>query len=142
MGLNIGILVEAFVSILLLITIGYCLVLNRRLKMLRADEATLKGTIAELTTAAARAESAIAGLKVAAGDTESALTDRTREANDLARRLAENVAAGEDVMERLSAVALAAGVKPARIMPTSATADREARVTSLRERRAQGGHAA
>jgi uncharacterized protein DUF6468 len=137
MTMNMGILVEGLVSVLLILTIGYCIILNRQLKMLRADEATLKNTIAELTIAAARAENAISGLRAAASETETALNDRTRQTNLLSRRLAEHVVAGEDVMARLAAIVQVASpdagaraaVKPERV-------DTATRVTSLQARRA------
>jgi len=48
---------------LLMVTIGYCMLLNKRLKRLKADEHSLKATIAELITATEIAERAIGGLK-------------------------------------------------------------------------------
>ena len=36
-------MIESLVAVLLLLTIGYCVVLNRRLKRLKADEQALKG---------------------------------------------------------------------------------------------------
>ena len=45
---GIGLFIESVVAILLMLTIGYCMMLNRRLKLLKADEDTLRGTIAEL----------------------------------------------------------------------------------------------
>ena len=37
----LGIMIEGLVAILLMLTIGYCMLLNRRLKLLRADEELL-----------------------------------------------------------------------------------------------------
>ncbi len=137
MTMNIGILVEGLVSVLLILTIGYCVILNRQLKMLRADEATLKKTIAELTIAAARAENAISGLRAAASETETALNDRTRETNLLSHRLAEHVVAGEDVMARLAAIVQVASPDAgARATVKSERVDTATRVTSLQARRA------
>jgi len=48
---SFGLMIESLVAILLLLTIGYCVILNGRLKRLKADEQALKGTIAELITA-------------------------------------------------------------------------------------------
>ncbi len=137
MTMNIGILVEGLVSVLLILTIGYCVILNRQLKMLRADEATLKQTIAELTVAAARAENAISGLRAAASETETSLNDRTRETNLLSRRLAEHVVAGEDVMARLAAIVQVASpdTRLATAIKTEPV-DTASRVTSLQARRA------
>ena len=46
-----GIMIEGLVAILLMVTVGYCIVLNRRLQRLKADEHSLKATIGELITA-------------------------------------------------------------------------------------------
>ena len=54
------ILVESMVSVLLLLTILYCVRLNKQLRLLKADEQTLRATIAELITATEIAERAIA----------------------------------------------------------------------------------
>ncbi|MBL4758800.1 MAG: chemotaxis protein [Rhizobiales bacterium] len=143
MAMNIGILVDGLVSGLLILTIGYCIALNRRLKMLRADEATLKQTIGELIRAAARAENAISGLRAAAGETESALTDQTREANLLSQRLAEHVVAGEGIMTRLAAIVRVAEPETSIKTPTPVErVDATERVASLQARRAAGGRAA
>jgi len=46
-----GFLVETMVSILLLLTILYCVRLNKQLRLLKADENSLRATISELVTA-------------------------------------------------------------------------------------------
>ncbi len=63
MSHSLGVAIECLVAILLMVTIGYCMLLNKRLKRLKADEHSLKATIAELITATEIAERAIGGLK-------------------------------------------------------------------------------
>ena len=63
MSHSLGIAIESLVAVLLMLTIGYCMLLNSRLKRLKADEHSLKATIAELITATEIAERAIGGLK-------------------------------------------------------------------------------
>ena len=63
MSYSFGIAIESLVAILLMLTIGYCMLLNARLKRLKADEHSLKATIGELITATEIAERAIGGLK-------------------------------------------------------------------------------
>ena len=58
-----GFLVETMVSILLLLTILYCVRLNKQLRLLKADEQSLRATISELVTATEIADRAIGGLK-------------------------------------------------------------------------------
>src|SRR5258707_2755375 len=68
MSHSIGIAIESLVAILLMLTIGYCILLNARLKRLKADEHSLKAVIAELITATEIAERAIGGLKLTVRD--------------------------------------------------------------------------
>ena len=51
MSYHYGFLVETLVSILLLLTILYCVRLSRQLRLLKADEQSLRATISELITA-------------------------------------------------------------------------------------------
>ncbi|MDO8980158.1 MAG: chemotaxis protein, partial [Afipia sp.] len=53
-----GMIIEGLVAALLLLTIGYCMLLNSRLKRLKADEHSLKAVIGELITATEIAERA------------------------------------------------------------------------------------
>ena len=68
-----GYLVESMVSVLLLLTILYCVRLNKQLRLLKADEQTLRATISELITATEIAERAIAGLKATMREGEQSL---------------------------------------------------------------------
>ena len=51
MSNGLGLMIESLVAILLVLTIVYSILLNKRLKRLRADEMALKATISELITA-------------------------------------------------------------------------------------------
>jgi hypothetical protein len=62
-GSFVAVAVELLVAALLALTIGYCAVLNSRLKRLRADDASLRGTIAELVAATELAHRATSELK-------------------------------------------------------------------------------
>ena len=42
----LGVAIESLVAMLLMLTIAYCMLLNARLKRLKADEHSLKATIA------------------------------------------------------------------------------------------------
>ena len=46
MSHSFGLMIESLVAALLMLTIGYCMLLNKRLKRLKADEHSLKATIA------------------------------------------------------------------------------------------------
>ncbi len=76
MNHSLGIAIESLVAVLLLLTIGYCMLLNARLKRLKADEHSLKAIIAELITATEIAERAIGGLKHTVRDVNENLGDQ------------------------------------------------------------------
>jgi len=71
-----GFLVETMVSVLLLLTILYCVRLNKQLRLLKADENSLRATISELVTATEIADRAIAGLKSMMHQGEQALSEK------------------------------------------------------------------
>ena len=94
MGNGIALLIESLVAVLLIMTIGYCYLLNQRLAKLRADEGVLKATIAELVTATDIAGRAISGLKQAVNDCDSALGERLTRAERLSAELGASTATG------------------------------------------------
>jgi Domain of unknown function (DUF6468) len=102
-----GVVIEGLVAILLMVTIGYCTILNNRLKRLKADERVLKATIAELITATEMAERAVAGLRTTARECESTLGERMIAAEQCCAELNRQVKAGDVVIERLARVVVA-----------------------------------
>ncbi|MBK5962431.1 chemotaxis protein [Rhodoplanes elegans] len=103
----IGFAVEGLVSVLLLLTVIYCTMLNKQLRRLKADEHALKATIAELITATEIAERAIAGLKVTVRDVDQNIGDRLRTAERFAADISRQIEAGNLVLDRLTKVVLA-----------------------------------
>jgi hypothetical protein len=112
-----GVAIESLVAILLFVTIGYCMLLNSRLKRLKADEHSLKATIAELITATEIAERAIGGLKHAVRDVNENLGNRLNAASEMALQLKKQLAEGDNVIRRLSKIASAA--RPAEPEPAT-----------------------
>jgi hypothetical protein len=100
-----GLFIESLVAILLLVTIGYCVVLNRRLKRFKADEQSLKATISELITATGVAQRCVAGLKMTARECEATLGERLRDAEACCADLARHVKSGDAIIARLSEIA-------------------------------------
>ncbi len=105
---GLGMIIEILVAILLMLTIGYCMMLNRRLKLLRADEGALRATIGELITATEIAERAIGGLKVTARDCELGLGERLTRAERLTAELDRKLLACKEVIEHLARTPAAA----------------------------------
>ncbi|RTL50837.1 MAG: chemotaxis protein [Bradyrhizobiaceae bacterium] len=109
----IGIIIESLVAVLLLFTIGYCRLLNTRLKALKADEQSLKATIAELITATEIAERAIGGLKLTVRECDETLGSQLAAASDLSGTLGKQVSVGTDILKRLCDIAIAARAQQA-----------------------------
>jgi chromosome segregation ATPase len=101
-------MIETLVAALLLVTIGYCMLLNNRLKRLRADEHSLKAVIAELVTATEIAERAIGGLKHAVRDVNENLGNQLTSATQMSEYLKRQLSECDNVVRRLSKIAIAA----------------------------------
>jgi chromosome segregation ATPase len=112
MSHSFGVAIESLVAILLLLTIGYCMLLNSRLKRLKADEHSLKATIAELITATEIAERAIGGLKHTVRDVNENLGNQLTAAGQLSLQLKKQLAEGDHVVRRISKIAIAARSAP------------------------------
>jgi hypothetical protein len=97
-----GLLVEILVSGLLLITIGYCMKLNRRLEAMRADEAGLRQIVGELRTASERAETSVAGLKIATAEGERQLGDKLKLVEAAVVPLGRQIEAGEQLLTSIA----------------------------------------
>jgi hypothetical protein len=108
MSHGLGLMIESLVAMLLMLTIGYCVILNRRLKRLRADELSLKVTISELITVTEIAERAVAGLKLTAHECEGTLGARLASAERCCAELGRHTRAGEVVLDRISRVVMSA----------------------------------
>src|SRR3954453_14683949 len=113
-----GIAIESLVAMLLLLTLGYCILLNKRLQRLKADEHSLKATIGELITATEIAERAIGGLKHTVRDVNEHLGSQLTAASQMSAHLKAQLAEGDGVIRRLSKIAIAA--RPLSAEPTSA----------------------
>jgi len=119
---TVGLIIESLVAGLLVVTIGYCIVLNRRLVRLKADEMSLKATISELITATEIAERAVAGLKVAVRDCDRDIGERLRAAEQLSGSLGQQLVQGQDILARLARI-VAATKTPREAPPVADDAD-------------------
>lgn len=121
MSHSLGIVIESLVAVLLVLTIAYCMLLNKRLKCLKADEHSLKATIGELITATEIAERAIGGLKMTVREVNENLRNQISAAGSLSEQLEKQLAEGDNVLRRLSRIASAArppAAEPASHAPT------------------------
>jgi hypothetical protein len=107
-GLSPGVVVEALVALLLATTIGYCVLLNHRLKKLHADRETLRKMVADLVEATTLANAAVGELKTAAIEADTALNARLEEGERLGVELANHITAGQQIMDKIAKITSAA----------------------------------
>ena len=105
MSYHYGFLVETMVSILLLLTILYCVRLNKQLRLLKADEQSLRATISELITATEIAERAIGGLKSTMREGEQTLNERLDRSEQMSADIERQLKAGEELLAKITRIA-------------------------------------
>jgi len=110
MSYHYGFLVESMVAVLLLLTILYCVRLNKQLRLLKADEQSLRATISELVTATEIAERAIAGLKVTMREGQQSLGGKIEQGTTLSSDIERQLQAGEELLGKLSRIVTAGRV--------------------------------
>ena len=99
-----GLIVESMVAILLATTIGYCIILNQRLKRLHSDRDQLRKMVADLVQATSLANAAVTELKTAAVEADTVLQGRLQEAERFGIELANHVNAGQQIMDRIAKI--------------------------------------
>ena len=142
MSHSFGMMIESLVAVLLLLTIGYCMLLNKRLKRLKADEQSLKATIGELITATEIAERAIGGLKHTVRDVNENLGSQLNSATEMSRQLTQLLAEGDGVLRRISKIAVAARPAEPEAPKLSAAQSIAAAAQAFSDRRRPNGLAA
>lgn len=101
---NLGMVIEVMVVGLLAVTIGYCILLDRRLRAVRADEAVMRKTVVELSAATERAERAIDSLRHTLGDCDRTLAERLRVAERYTADLEDQIRSGDDILNRITRI--------------------------------------
>jgi len=79
--------IEGMLILLLIITICYCFILDRRLKVLRNGHNDLRKVITDLSQTTLTAQEAVAGLKATADDVDRKLSAKLDEARALTSQL-------------------------------------------------------
>jgi len=120
LGWNLGMVVEMSVAILLAVTIGYCVLLNARLKRLHADRESLKKMVVDLVQATGLANAAVMELKTAALEADTKLNERLEEAARFEQALGENVSNGAQLIEKIARITAAARSQPLPDVPEQA----------------------
>ena len=108
----IGMILEALVAVLLVVTVVYCAILDRRLKALRSGQDGLKAIVEALDGATRRAQTSIGELRAAAEATGLALSAHTAKGRALCDELQIMAEAGNALADRLEGSRAAAGRTP------------------------------
>lgn len=129
----LSLLLDLLVAILLVVTIGYALVLNRRLKGLKDHKAELDALAASFAMATGRAEESVGRLKSSVADLQSA-SERAQSLRDDLAFLVERGGTAADRLEDLVRAARDAGGEssraPAAPKPAAKAAAKEAMAAS------------
>jgi phage shock protein A len=98
--MNAGTIVELVLILILAVTLGYCIVLERRLAAVRRGQEGLKSTIGELNTAITNAGASMRALKATASGAAETLDERLARARSTIDELSLLTASGERIAER------------------------------------------
>ncbi len=99
--MTLSLAIDILVAVLLVATIGFAAVLNRRLGALRDDKEKLEKLVEGLTVAAQRAESGVAGLREAADDIGAHLQKKVDQGTSLRDDLAYMIDRGGALADRI-----------------------------------------
>ena len=106
---------ELALEVLLAFTLGYCVILERRLAAVRKGQEGLKRHIGELNMAIAGAGASLRALKSAAGEAAQTLDERLKRARLHIDELSVLTVSGERIAQRMEGAA--AAPKVAREIP-------------------------
>jgi hypothetical protein len=96
-----SLILEGVLAALLLATIGYCAVLEQRLRALKRDQGSLNGTVRSVNGAIAAARAHIAALKGSSGQTIETLTASVGTARAMADELTLLIEVGKGTAARI-----------------------------------------
>src|SRR6478752_2606635 len=96
---------ELILEVLLAATLGYCILLERRLAAVRKGQEGLKNHIGELNMAISGAGASLRALKAAAGEAAQTLDDRLKRARLHIDELSVLTASGERIAQRMEGAA-------------------------------------
>ncbi|MCW0234235.1 MAG: DUF6468 domain-containing protein [Ferrovibrio sp.] len=137
--MTLTMMVEILVAVLLLITLGISLVLNRRLGNLRANQEEMRRLIGDFDKALTKARQGMAELKGASASADTAHEERMQQARTLRDELGFMIETADRLADRLAGDAN--GNRTAR-QPTERPATERAGIDRVMERAAMERQAA
>ena len=96
---------ELILEVMLAATLGYCIVLERRLAAVRKGQEGLGRLVGELNMAIAGAGASLRALKAAAGESAATLDERLKRARMHIDELSVLTASGERIAQRMETAA-------------------------------------
>lgn len=132
-GVGLGLVVEGLVTVLLAVTVGYCVMLDRRLQRFKKDEGSIRQTVVELSLATERAEHAIAGLRNTVADADGSLSDRLRAAERFTAEFDRKLKSGDEVLGRINQIVTAS--RGTAVAESAVVADEPVKVDEARASR-------
>lgn len=99
--MTVGLILEGLVAVLLVTTVYYCVILNRRLTKLRDGQDEFMSLVVELNEATRRAQNSVEDLKSLTAETGKELEERVAAGRVLADELAMITEAGNNLANRL-----------------------------------------
>ena len=102
--MELPVLLDGAVAVLLLITIGYCVVLYARLNEVRKSNTVMKSLMAEFSSATERAQAGLLSIKSTGSELSNALDERIDEARALKGDLVYVTQVAQSLAERLDVV--------------------------------------
>jgi hypothetical protein len=118
--LDLPFFMELALDLLLVFTLGYCIVLERRLATVRKGQEGLARTIGELNMAIAGAGASLRALKSAAGEAAATLDERLKRARLHIDELSVLTASGERIAARMETATTASRTATPRPAPEMA----------------------
>jgi hypothetical protein len=102
---HLSLYLEIALEVLLAFTLGYCVLLERRLAAVRKGQEGLSRTIGELNMAISGAGASLRALKAAAGEAAQTLDERLKRARLHIDELSVLTASGERIAQRMESAA-------------------------------------
>lgn len=99
--MSFALALDIILVLLLAVTIAYCVVLNRRLQVMRAAQSEMIKLIHEFDRATVQAKSGIADLRQAGGEIATRLQEQVKRAQALSEDLSFMIDAGDRMAEKL-----------------------------------------
>jgi hypothetical protein len=100
----VGFILELAVAVLLGFTVVYCLRLDRKLQLLRADETAMRQTVVDLGLATDRAERAIESLRQSLAECDARLGEKLKAAEATSADLLDTIQSGDEVLNRIGRI--------------------------------------